>query len=293
MTAEIWPSLLTAAAVGLATGYIGSLMVVRRMALVGDALSHVALPGLAVGLLLGFNPFAGAFAFVLSAALITWVIERTSRLAVDAVVGVLFVLALAVGFLITPSPDLLEALFGDVGRVQPVAAVASVAIAGAAVVLTRLIYRPMILSVISEDLAVSAGVRVGAVSLVYLALVSVVVAVGVQVVGTLLVGALVIVPAAAAKLWRTPLGPFAVLSGLLGLATAVSGTALSVVVGVPAGPLVVVLGVAVFVASWVYSMERGRRESGPRWPSEGEESSSGGLAAGPPGAVARTGSTVR
>lgn len=260
MTAELlWPSLLTAGAVGLATGYLGSLMVVRRMALVGDALSHVALPGLAVGLLLGFNPFVGAFAFVLAAAFLTWVIERTSRLAIDAVVGVLFVLALAVGFLLTPSPDLLEALFGDVGRVLPEAAIASVAIAGGAVLVTRRIYRPMILAVISEDLAVSAGVPVGLVSLVYLALVSVVVAVGVQVVGTLLVGALVIVPAATAKLWRTRLGTFAVLSGALGGATALAGTAISVGAGVPAGPMVVVLGVSLFVLSWMYSLERSRR----------------------------------
>ena len=250
--------LATAAAVGFSAGYVGSLMVVRRMALVGDALSHVALPGLAVGLLLGFDPFLGAFAFVLTAAFVTWFIERRTRLAVDAIVGVLFVLALAVGVLITPNPDLLEALFGSVGSVSLVATLASIALAALVAFLTRVIYRPMILSVISEDLAVSAGIRVEYVSLLYLALVSTVVAVGVQVVGTLLVGALVIVPAAAAKMLRTNLRPYAALSAAFGVASAVGGTALSFGWNVPAGPLVVVLGVVVFVAAWAVGSARER-----------------------------------
>ncbi len=252
----------TAAAVGLGAGYVGSLMVVRRMALVGDALSHVALPGLAVGLLFGFNPFVGAFAFVLVAAFLTWFIERSTHLAIDAVVGVLFVLALAVGVLLTPNPDLLEALFGNLAQVGPLATIVSVALAGAVVALTRFIYRPMILSVISEDLAVSAGVRVEWVSLLYLVLVSSVVAVGVQVVGTLLVGALVIVPAAAAKTLGTDLTLYATLSAVFGVATALGGTGLSSVLGIAAGPLVVVLGVAVFVASWSIAAVRRRRH---RW----------------------------
>ncbi len=172
-------SLTTAAAVGFGAGYVGSLMVVRRMALVGDALSHVALPGLAVGLLLGFDPFIGAFAFVLVAAFLTWFIERSTRLSIDAVVGVLFVLALSVGVLLTPNPDLLEALFGNVRDVGWEATVLSVCLAAVVVLVTRLIYRSMILSVISEDLAASAGIRVELVSLLYLVLVSTVVAVGV------------------------------------------------------------------------------------------------------------------
>ena len=87
--------------VGFAAGYVGSLMVLKRMALVGDALSHVALPGLALGILFNFNPFLGAFAFLFAGAILTWYIERTTRLFPESIVGVLFVTALAVGILIT------------------------------------------------------------------------------------------------------------------------------------------------------------------------------------------------
>ena len=62
MTDVVLYSLIAGTFVGLAAGYIGSLMVLKRMALVGDALSHVALPGLALGILFHFNPFLGAFA---------------------------------------------------------------------------------------------------------------------------------------------------------------------------------------------------------------------------------------
>lgn len=273
MSGEPLLSLVTAAAVGFAAGYIGSLMIVRRMALVGDALSHVALPGLAVGLLLGFDPFLGAFAFVLVAAFLAWFVERSTRLSVDAVVGVLFVFALAVGVLLTPNPDLLEALFGNLANVGPIATVLSVAIAAAVVVLGRLIYRRMVLAVVSEDLAVSAGIRVRWVSLLYLILVSVVVAVGVQVVGTLLVGALVIVPAAAAKVLGTNLGPYAVLSALLGVVSAVGGTAVALTwhLAEP-GPPVVVLGVALFATASLVAALRRQRDRAVRTAGSGRGS---------------------
>src|SRR6266571_2920042 len=93
-------SLVAGISVGFAAGYVGSLMVLKRMALVGDALSHVALPGLALGILFNFNPFFGAFAFLFSAAVLTWYIEKTTKLFPESIIGVLFVTALAVGILL-------------------------------------------------------------------------------------------------------------------------------------------------------------------------------------------------
>ena len=199
---------------GLAAGYMGSLMVTKRMALVGDVLSHVALPGIALGLLLNFNPFVGAFGFLFAAVIATWYIERSTRLPLDAVIGVLFVFALAVGLLLTPEPDLLEALLGNIAGVGWLDAVVAVATSTAVVLVARSVYTSVVLSHISEELAVSAKVRVGRVTFVYLFLVAVVVAVGIKVVGTLLVGALVILPAAAAKNISTSLARYGLLSAL-------------------------------------------------------------------------------
>jgi len=251
MTDALVYGLVAGIAVGLAAGYIGSLMVLKRMALVGDALSHVALPGLAIGLLLGFNPFLGAFAFLFAAAVVTWYIEWSTKLSVESIVGVLFVLALAVGILITPQPDLLEALFGDITSVTLLYAVAAVAVSVPVVLLTRLIYTKVVLSLISDELAKSTGVRVAQVNLLYLLLVAVVVAAGIQIVGSILVGALVIVPAAAMKNVSSNLTRYALLSGLTGIATVSVGVLVSAGLGLPAGPLVVVVGFVIFLAALV------------------------------------------
>jgi len=243
--------------VGFAAGYVGSLMVLKRMALVGDALSHVALPGLALGILFNFNPFLGAFAFLFAAAILTWYIERTTRLFPESIIGVLFVTALAVGILITPEVDLLEALFGDITTVTLVDALLAVGISVLIVFVSRLVYRRVVLSILSEELARSTGVNVALVNFVYLLLVTVVVAVGIKIVGTVLVGALVIVPAAAMKNVSRSLSSYALLSGLTGIASAGSGILLADYLRLPAGPLVVTVGTAIFagalIAGWIAS----------------------------------------
>ncbi len=242
-------SLVAGLFAGLAAGYMGSLMILKRMALVGDVLSHVALPGIALGFLFHFDIFLGAFAFLFAAVVATWYLERSTRLPLDAVIGVLFVFALAVGILITPQADLLDALFGDISNVALLDMIVAVAISLFIVLVGHRIYPGVILSLISEDLAVSKKTRVGQLDFVYLLLVALVVATGIKVVGSLLVGALVILPAVSAKNVSTSLARYAVVSAVLGAATAVGGIALAGVVNVPPGPLVVVSGSAVFLVT--------------------------------------------
>ena len=237
--------------VGFAAGYLGSIMISRRMALVGDALSHVALPGLALGILFGFNPFIGAFAFLAVTAVVTWYLQKSSELPVESVVGVLFVLALAVGILITPQIDLLEALFGDVSTVTISDAVAAAVISVAVVIILRAIYGKLALTMISRELAVSSRIDVDRLNLLYLLLVSTVVAVGIKEVGTLLVGAVVIVPAAAARNVARSLSGFSMLSGIFGVVSATVGVVLSSYLSLPAGPLVVLAGTAIFAAGFL------------------------------------------
>jgi ABC-type Mn2+/Zn2+ transport system permease subunit len=253
MTEALMFSLVAGVFVGFAAGYIGSLMVLKRMALVGDALSHVALPGIALGILFNFNPFIGAFAFLFAAAVVTWYLEEATKLSVESIVGVLFVLALAIGILITPEPDLLEALFGDITKVTILGATLSVVLCVPIVVLTWLIYRKVVLSLMSEELARSTGVNVARANLLYLFLVALVVAVGIQIVGTLLVGALVIVPAAAMKNVSSNLSRYSVLSGITGVLAAGAGILASGYSGLPAGPLVVTAGTVIFVAAFFVS----------------------------------------
>jgi len=242
-------SLIIAAVVGVAAGYVGSLMVLKKMALVGDALSHVALPGLALGILFNFEPFIGAFAFLFVSAVLTWWLERATKLSFEAIIGTLFTLSLAIGILLVPEPDLLEALFGDISKVTLFDTIVAVIISISAIYLARIIYDKMILGIISEDLATSFGINVARVNLAYILIVSLIVAVGIKIVGTLLVGALVIVPAATAKNVSSNLHRYLALSTILGAACSLMGVLLSYVVKLPAGPLVVLSGSIVFIVA--------------------------------------------
>jgi ABC-type Mn2+/Zn2+ transport system permease subunit len=224
-------------------------MVLEKMALVGDALSHVALPGLAIGILFNFNPFVGAFAFLFTSAIIIWYVGRITKISFEAIVGAMFTLALAIGILIIPKPDLLEALFGDITAVTLTETIAAIAISAASVILTRLIYKKLVLGMISEDLAISKGINVAATNLLYLLLVSLVVAMGIKIVGTLLVGFLVIVPAIAAKNVSSALARYASLSAVFGAISAFAGLLIASYVNEVPGPFVVFSGIAVFIAT--------------------------------------------
>jgi ABC-type Mn2+/Zn2+ transport system permease subunit len=242
-------SLLTGIFVGISAGYLGSLMVLEKMALVGDALSHVALPGLALGILFNFPEFLGAFAFLFASAVIIWFLGKATKLPYETIVGAMFTLALAVGILIIPQTELLEALFGDITKVSILETAAAVIISAMAVILTKMIYKKLVLGMISEELAISRGIDVNKTNLIYLLLVSLVVAIGIKIVGTLLVGFLVIVPAAAAKNVSSDLFKYAVLSASFGAVSACSGVLFSSYLNLPTGPFVVFSGIVVFVVT--------------------------------------------
>lgn len=255
MSEELVFSLLIGISVGLSAGYVGSIMVLEKMALVGDALSHVALPGLALGIMLGFNPLLGGFMFLFASSIIIWQIGRVTGLSFETIVGALFTLSLAVGILMIKDLELLEeALFGDIATVTLADAAAGVLIAVVAIYFAKIIYNKIVLSIISEELAISEGVDVAKVNLLFLLLVSLVVAIGIKITGTLLVGFLVVVPAAAARNLSANLSRYALLSSVFGAVSALAGILLAGFLSylgnpLPPGPLVVIAGALIFGAT--------------------------------------------
>jgi ABC-type Mn2+/Zn2+ transport system permease subunit len=253
-------SLIVGIAVGFSAGYLGSIMVLEKMALVGDAMSHVALPGLALGVLLGFNPLLGGFVFLFVSAVLIWYLGRVTKLSFETLVGAAFTLALAIGILLYGANlDALEsALFGDITNVNLTLAVVSVAVSAVIVFLTHYMYKKIVLSLISDELAKSKGINTALVNLLYLLLVSVTVAIGIQVTGTLLVGFLVVTPAADARTISGNLSRYLPLSAVFGAVSAVSGILLSVTlpiltgVKILPGPMIVISGVIIFVIALIY-----------------------------------------
>jgi ABC-type Mn2+/Zn2+ transport system permease subunit len=245
--------IISAIFIGLSAGYVGSFMILRRMALVGDALSHVALPGLALALLLGINPFIGAFATLFIGIISVWFIENRTELSTESLIGLFFTFALAIGILITPQSELLEALFGDISNISAFDAYLTVALSVILLVAMRLISEGFILGTISPDLAKASGVKTARLNFLFLILVAVIVALGIKAVGTLLMGALVIIPAITSKNVTSSLRGYTVASALFGLVSLLGGMAIAAKFNLPPGPIVVLASSAIFLVSLLFA----------------------------------------
>jgi len=243
--------LLVGIFVGGAAGFLGSFMVLKRMALVGDAFTHVALPGMAIALLLNFDPMIGAFLALALAALGIWYFEETSRIYPEALVGIFFTTALAAGVLITPEPELLEALFGNIESITAIEGIAAIILSVVVSALAYLISKKLILGVVSEELATSVGISKRKINLLYLFLVAITVTLGIRFVGTLLMGALVIIPAASAKNISSSLNNYYLLSVFFGVASAIVGIGLTVIWGIASGPAVVLTSTFFFLTTFI------------------------------------------
>ncbi len=243
---------LIGSAVGVAAGYLGSFMVLKRMSLVGDALTHVALPGMAIALMLGLPPTLGAFFSLTLAVVGVWYLEETSDVYPEALFGIFFTASLAIGLLITPEPELLEALFGNIEKIGFIEGILSIFISLIVIILTWIISKKLLMGIISEELAKSIKVSITKYNLFYLLLVGAVVALGVKFVGTLLMGALVIVPAASAKNISRGIKDYYIFSALFGFLSAVIGIILASIFHISSGPAVVLVSIFFFILTYIF-----------------------------------------
>ena len=248
MDATLLQSLLIAMVVGAASGSIGAFILARRMALVGDALSHVALPGIALALVWRLDPFWGVVIFLVAASVIIWRIEQRTSLHAEAVVGIIFAASLAVGILTIPDTEIIESLFG----VFPTLSFFSFAlIVGASIIMSVLSFlfaRRFLLFMISPDFAKVNGAGAHGHLILFL-IFALVVALGIKLVGTLLMGALTIIPASIAKNMSRSARGYIVGASFTGGALAVLGVLAARYFHFLPGPTIILLGVAVFIYS--------------------------------------------
>ncbi|MDP2966827.1 MAG: metal ABC transporter permease [bacterium] len=252
MNSQFLFSLISGIFIGGVAGYLGSLMLSKRMALVGDALGHVALPGMGLALLFGLDVSFGAFLFLLLGIFLIWLFEIKTSLPMEALVGVVFVASLAIGFLIMPEPELLEALFGDISKVSFEMMIASILFSLLIFLVINRIYPKMILANISEDLAKSEGIKIKKENFIYLLSIAAMVALGVKIVGSLLVGALVIIPAATARNLSKNLKEYYLGSVVLGILSCLFGILLFRLTGLLAGPSIILTSTLFFLISLIF-----------------------------------------
>lgn len=248
MNAVLIQTLAIALTVGVASGAIGAYIILRRMALVGDALSHVALPGIALALFYTLDPFWGVLFFLLAAALLIWWLEGKTKLPIEAIVGLLFTTSLAVGVLLIPDVELIGSLFGAFPKL-PAAELAFILIAASAITfLTFLFSKKFLFSIALPELFQLQDSQRHT-QLILLVIFSFVVALGIKLVGTLLMGALTIIPAAIAKNTARTMAGFVVVSAILGGVISLGGVAVAFRFGFLPGPTIILIGVALFLFS--------------------------------------------
>jgi len=252
METELAFKILVGILVGASSGFLGSFMVLKRMSLVGDALSHVALPGMAIALSFGINPTFGALTALVLAVIGVWYLGEKTEVYSETLVGVFFTASLAIGILLTPEPELLEALFGDFEKIGIFDGVLTIFASFIIYFVARKLADKIILEVVSRDLAQSSGVKVSEVNFIYLLLVGLVVAMGVKFVGTLLMGALVIVPAAAAKNLARNIRSFQALSASFGILSVIFGILFARFFEISSGPSIVLVSIGFFILSYFF-----------------------------------------
>lgn len=243
-------SLVIAAVVGIASGSIGGFIILKRMALVGDALSHVALPGIALALFYAIDPFWGVLLFLLAAALIVWWLEGRTTLPGDALVGLLFTTSLAIGVLTIPDEELIHSLFGGFPALSPLAFIITTGLALGAAAMVLGFARHLLFRTTAPDLALVHGVGRWF-DLLLLSLFALIVSLGIKLVGTLLMGALTIIPASIAKNIAKTMRSFIIVSTLLGGVISVTGLFVAQAFAILPGPSIILFGVGLFLVSLV------------------------------------------
>ncbi len=242
-------ALLVGVSVGTVAGYIGSLMITKRMSLMGGALGHLTLPGVALGLLYGFDISIGALIFLILGIFVIWLLEKITSLPFETTTAVVFTTSLAAAFLFLPHKETHVALLGDISRITPTISIVCLALSGIIFAIIKIIYKKMVLIGISEDLAQAEGIHSSVYNLIYLACIALVVALGVRIIGGLMTAALVAIPAASSKNVSRSLLQYAVLSSIFGGLACTLGIVTTHLSDLPVGPMIILWSSGIFIFS--------------------------------------------
>ncbi|WP_313800535.1 iron chelate uptake ABC transporter family permease subunit [Cytobacillus sp.] len=264
--------LLGTVLLGVASGVLGSIALLRKQSLIGDAVAHAALPGICMAFLLTGEKsllvlLLGATITGLLAAYCIQYIISSSIIKEDA--AICLVLSVFFGFGIVLLTRVAQSSSGNksglndfiFGQAASLVGNDVKLMAGAAAVLifvTALIFKELKVLTFDPAFAKGLGLPTGFLNFLFLSLLVAAVVIGIQAVGVILMAALLITPAIAARYWTNSLSKMIVISGIFGAVSGMSGTFLSTLgQGLPTGPFIVVTATALFLISMLFAPERG------------------------------------
>lgn len=254
-------ALLTSVMVGIICGVIGCFIILRGMALMGDAISHAVLPGVALSYFLGINFFFGAvFTGVVTAIGIGY-ISQNSRIKNDSSIGIMFTSAFALGIvlitLMKSSTDLYHILFGNVLAVRPSDMWMTLIIGIIVLASVYLFYKELLVTSFDETMAQAYGLPTKLIHYFLMTLLTMVTVASLQTVGIVLVVAMLITPAATAYLLTNRLSMMLFLSSGFGIISAVLGLYISYRANLASGATVVLVATGLFIITLIFSPRHG------------------------------------
>lgn len=254
-------ALLTSIMVGVICGVIGCFIILRGMALMGDAISHAVLPGVAISYALGISFFFGAvFTGVLTAIGIGFV-SQNSRIKQDTSIGIVFSAAFALGVILITvlesSTDLYHILFGNVLAVRPSDMWITLGTGVVVLVSVFVFYKELLVTSFDETMAQVYGLPVRLIHYFLMTLLTMVTVASLQTVGIILVVAMLITPAATAYLLTDRLSTMIFLSASIGASAAVIGLYFSFTYNLASGATIVLAATALFIVAFLFSPKQG------------------------------------
>lgn len=261
-----------AAVLGFVSGCLGAFALLRRQSLIGDAISHAALPGVVLAFMLtGIKApavlMAGAALAGIAGVLLVIAITRSTRIKQDAALGIILSVFFGFGLMLLTflqrDPNARQAglnhfLFGQAATMLAGDVLLMALFGGAALLLLLIFWKEFKLLSFDRDFGSSLGFRMSALEVLLTFLLVIAIVIGLQAVGVVLMSAMIVAPAAAARQWTDRLGVMVLLSGLFGAVAGVLGAATSSLAsGLSTGPVIVLCISAIAGLSLLFGSSRG------------------------------------
>jgi zinc transport system permease protein len=237
--------------VGILCPFIGNFVVLRRMSFFSDAISHAALAGIAIGILVGIDLSLSSIAVAIIIAFSIAFLSEKTTLSHDTVIGVAFSGAIATGVLIIGmlegyTTDIFAFLFGDILALTDTDLILIFIIAVFTIMTLLMFSKPFLQISFNRELAKVEGINVRFFEYFLFFLIAIVVTISLKIIGIILVTSLLIVPAAAAKNLATSMKQLFIYSSIFGVTSGIVGLIGSIELNTSSGPTIVLVSIAIF-----------------------------------------------
>lgn len=259
-------ALITSIIVGIVCGTVGSLIVLRGLSLMGDAMSHAVLPGVALSFLFGIPMFVGALIAGMIASIFIGYITSSSKTKPDAAIGISFTAFLASGIiiisLINTTTDLYHILFGNLLAITNSAFLTTIVIGSIVLILIIIFYRPLMISTFDPTFSRMSGLNTTLLHYFVMLLLSLVTVASIQTVGIILVVALLITPASTAFLISKKLYSMMIIASLISVISSIVGLYYSYIYNIPSGATIVLCTFVIYIITLFFTKFTNRKKRG-------------------------------